>query len=65
MVIDPEARAYLDWMQSLGLPPLAEQGPEEARRLNRMRVPMLAGEPELLERVEDVTIPGHVGSIPG
>ena len=63
-VIDAEARAYLDWMQSLGLPPLAAQGPEEARRLNRMRVSMLAGEPEPLERVEDVSLPGPGGSIP-
>jgi acetyl esterase len=63
-LIDPEARAYLDWMQSLGLPPLAEQGPEEARRLNRLRVPMLAGEVEPLERIEDVTVPGPAGSIP-
>jgi len=52
-------------MQSLGLPPLAQQGPEEARRLNRMRVPMLAGEVEPLERVEDVTVSGSQGSIPG
>lgn len=64
-LIDPEARVYLDWMQALGLPPLAEQGPEEARRLSRMRVPMLAGEPEPLERVDDISIPGQVGSIPG
>ncbi len=63
-MIDPEARAYLDWMQSLGLPPLAEQGPEEARRLNRIRVPMLAGEVETLERIEDLAIPGPAGSIP-
>jgi acetyl esterase len=64
-VIDPEARAYLDWMQSLGLPPLAEQGVDEARRLNRIRVPMLAGEPEPVERIEDVHVPGPGGSIGG
>jgi acetyl esterase/lipase len=61
--IDPEARAYLSWMQSLGLPPLAEQGAEEARRLNRMRVPMLAGEPEPVEWVEDTCVPGPRGPI--
>ena len=32
-MIDPEARAYLDSTQSLGLPPLAEQGELEAREL--------------------------------
>jgi acetyl esterase len=63
-LIDPEAQAYLDWMQSLGVPPLAQQGPEEARRLNRLRVPMLAGEVEPLERIEDLAIPGPAGSIP-
>jgi acetyl esterase len=63
--MDPEARAYLDWMQSLGLPPLAEQGPQEARRLNRMRVPMLAGEPEPVARIEDLRVPGPQGPIGG
>ena len=41
-VIDPEARAYLDLTQSLGLPPLAEQGVLDARRNNRMRGKRLA-----------------------
>jgi acetyl esterase len=63
--MDPEARAYLDWMQSLGLPPLAEQGPQEARRLNRMRVLMLAGEPEPVARIEDLRVPGPRGPIGG
>ena len=27
-MIDPEARAYLNWLQALGLPPLADQGVE-------------------------------------
>jgi acetyl esterase len=64
-VIDAEARAYLDWMQSLGLPTLAEQGAEEARRLNRLRVPLLAGELEPIARIEDVRVPGPRGSIAG
>jgi acetyl esterase len=62
-LIDSEARAYLTWMQSLGLPPLAEQGPEEARRQSRLRVPMLAGEPEAVDRIEDVSVPGPRGGI--
>jgi acetyl esterase len=64
-VIDPQARAYLDWMQSLGLPPIAGQGAVEARRLNRIRVPMLAGEPEQVARIEDVRVPGPGGPIAG
>jgi acetyl esterase len=64
-MIDPEARAYLDWMRSLGLPPLTDQGVDEARRLNRMRVPMLAGEPEPVARIEEVRVPTPEGSIGG
>lgn len=62
-MIDPEARAYLDLTQSLGLPPLAEQGVLEARRNNRMRAPMLAGELEPVARIEDVSVPGPRGPI--
>ena len=61
--IDPEARAYLNWLQALGLPPLADQGVEEARRQNRMRAPMLAGEPEPVASIEDIRMPGPRGSI--
>ena len=63
-VIDSEARAYLDYMLSLGLPPLAQQGATEARRLNRLRVPMLAGEIAEIVSVEDGVIPGLGGPIP-
>jgi acetyl esterase len=62
-VIDPEARAYLEWLQSLGLPSLAEQGIGEARRHNRLRAPMLAGEPEPVAWIEDTRVPGPRGSI--
>jgi acetyl esterase/lipase len=64
-VIDSEALAYLEWMQSLGLPPLAEQGVEEARLHNRTRAPMLAGDPEPVARIEDIRVPGPRGSIDG
>ena len=63
--MDPEARAYLDLTQSLGLPPLAEQGVLEARRNNRMRAPMLAGELEPVARIEDLRVPGPRGPIGG
>jgi acetyl esterase len=63
-VIDPEARAYLDYTASLGLPPLAEQGAVEARRLNSLRAPSLAGEPEDVALIEDGHLPGPGGQIP-
>jgi acetyl esterase len=62
-VIDSEARAYLNWLQSLGLPPLAEQGVEEARRRNRTGAPMLAGDLEQVVRIEDIRVPGSQGTI--
>jgi acetyl esterase len=62
-VIDPEARAYLDYMASFGLPPLADQGPAVARRHNRDRAPSLAGEPEPVALVEDGTLPGPAGPL--
>src|SRR5438309_2330069 len=61
--IDPEAAAYLKWLGSIGLPSLADQGAVEARRSNRMRVPILAGEPEPIERIEDIEVPGPGGPI--
>jgi len=63
-VIDPEARAYLKQTASLGLPPLAEQGAVEARRLNSLRAPSLAGEPEDVALIEDGRLPGAGGQIP-
>ena len=62
-VIDPEAAAYLSWMQSLGLPALADQGVDEARRQSRMRVSMLAGEPEPIASVKDALAPGPRGPV--
>jgi acetyl esterase len=63
-VIDPEARAYLEQTASLGLPPLAEQGAVEARRLNRLRAPSLAGAPEEVARIKDGHLAGPGGEIP-
>ena len=63
-MIDPEARAYLDATAALGLPPLAEQGPVEARRLNSTRAPSLAGELEDVALIEDGSLPGPSGQIP-
>ena len=62
-MIDPEARAYVDYMASLGLPRLAEQGPVEARRLNSLRAPMLAGEVEEVAHVVDGRLHGPGGDL--
>jgi len=61
--IDAEAAAYLKWMASFGLPSLAKQGVAEARRQNRLRVPLVAGEPEAVARIEGVSVPGPRGPI--
>jgi acetyl esterase/lipase len=63
-VIDPEARAYLEQTAALGLPPLAQQGAVEARRLNSLRAPSLAGELEEVARIENGRMPGPGGDIP-
>jgi acetyl esterase len=62
--LDPEAKAYLEASAALGLPALAEQGAETARRNNRLRAPSLGGEPEPVARVEDHRLPGPAGEIP-
>jgi acetyl esterase len=58
--LDPEARAYLDATAALGLPSLAEQGAETARRNTRLRATALGGEPEPVARVED----RRIGEVP-
>jgi acetyl esterase len=62
--LDPEARAYLEASAALGLPSIPEQGAVAAREAARLRAPLLAGEPEPVERVEDHTLPGPAGPIP-
>ena len=63
-MIDPEAKAYLDATAALGLPPLAEQGPVQARLQNHDRAPSLAGEVEEVALVRDGRLPGPGGHIP-
>jgi acetyl esterase len=62
--IDPEAKAYLEATAALGLPPIWEQGAEEARRAVIQRYPDLSGPPEPVKSVEDLTIPGPAGRVP-
>jgi acetyl esterase len=63
VTIDPEARAYLEATAALGLPPIWEQGAEDARRAVIERYPELAGPLEPVERVENRFIPGPAGPL--
>lgn len=63
MPLDPQARAVLDQMAALGLPPLGTLSPEETRRNMELRQAALPpGEP--VASVEDRTIPGPANAIP-
>jgi acetyl esterase len=63
LTLDPEAQAYLEATAALGLPSIPEQGAAAAREATRLRAPLLAGEPELVARIEDRTVPGPAGEI--
>ena len=62
--LTPQARALLDDLEALGLPPVEDQTPEEARRGTRERSQALGGEPEPIHRVEEFSIPGPHQPIP-
>jgi acetyl esterase/lipase len=62
--IDPEARAYLVATAALGQPTLAELGAVAARRAAVERAPILGGAPEMVDRVENRTLPGPAREIP-
>ena len=64
MTLDPEAKAYLEASAALNLPPIAEQGAVEARRVARMRAPGLGGPPEPVAQVADASVPGPAGPVP-
>jgi len=57
MALDPQAAAYLARQAALGLPPLPQLGPQEARRLNEEGAAALAGLGEDV-RVRDTEIAG-------
>ncbi len=62
--LHPEVRALLEMMDAQGAPPLETQDPVEARAARVDGMKMLAGEPDALGRVEDLSIPGPGGNIP-
>ena len=61
--LHPEVRALLEMMDAQGAPPLETQDPVEARNSRTEPMKMLGGEPEALERVEDLSIPGPGGDV--
>ncbi len=63
MPLDPQARALLDQLQSMGGPPLHEQSVPQARQLMES-LRALTGPGDPVARVEDRRIPGPAGDIP-
>jgi acetyl esterase len=63
LTIDPEVRAYLDWLASLAQPPLADQTPDAIRRQNKLNTAALAGELDDVAWIEDIEIPGPAGAM--
>ena len=62
--LHPEVRALLEMMDAQGAPPLETQDPIEARNARLEPMKLLGGQPEALDRVEDLSIPGPGGDIP-
>jgi len=62
--LHPEVRALLEVMDAQGAPPLETLDPVTARagRLEPMKV--LGGQPDILGRVEDLSLPGPGGNVP-
>lgn len=61
MALDEQARYILDMIASAGRPPLHTCTPEQARQSFDFRP--LAGAPEAVAQIEEVTIPGPAGGI--
>ncbi len=62
--LSSDARALLEMMDAAGAAPLDQQDPVEARLARIEPMKLLAGEPEVLDRVENLTIPGPGGDLP-
>jgi acetyl esterase len=62
--LHPEVRALLEMMDAQAAPPLESQDPVEARSSRVEPMKMLGGEPDALERVEDLSVPGPGGDVP-
>jgi acetyl esterase len=64
MTLDPQAKAHLERLAALNLPPVSQVTPQEARRRTLVGIRELSGEPEPLAAVENRTIPGPGGPLP-
>src|SRR5437867_10649215 len=64
MPLDPQARAVLDAIAALGLPPMEQGTPPEARAAFLERRRLTAGPPPPIHRTEERRIPGPAGEIP-
>ncbi|MFE5400942.1 alpha/beta hydrolase [Streptomyces sp. NPDC056580] len=60
--LDPEAQALLDAAAASGLPPVYTLPHQEARE--RMRAAFIKGDPEPIDKIEDLRIPAEHGGIP-
>jgi acetyl esterase len=58
MAIDPQAKAYLERMAALGLPPVEQQTPEDARAAAEERAGALYGPVEDVHAAEDFEVDG-------
>jgi acetyl esterase len=58
MAIDPQAKAYLDRMAALGVPPTEQQTPAEARAMAEERAAALFGPSDDVHAVEDLDVGG-------
>jgi acetyl esterase len=58
MPLDPQAKRYLEHVASLGLPPVEEQPPEDARRQSEAGADVLFGPKEEVAAIEDASIEG-------
>lgn len=63
MPLDPQARAYLDYVASFNRPPYRDQT-VEAIREGQFAILQFAGDPEPVARIEDIAIPGPGGPLP-
>jgi acetyl esterase len=61
VALDPQARALLDQIESLGTPPMSEQTPDEARA-GFLLLASIAGAPEEAVPTEDRSVPGFDGN---
>ncbi len=63
-MLDPQAKSLLDFLASLGRPPIWDVSLAAAREASEMMNVRFAGAPQTVADVRDVHIPGPAGDIP-